>query len=269
MVGYIDITTRSLSLTDGANLTATVRRQGNGGNINIKTGSLSVTNGAQLSTNAQGRGDAGDVTIDATDTVIFDGVGRYVSNGEVRFNRSQATSRVNQRVNQPTTVGNGGNINITTSSLFVRNGAQLNTSTEATGDAGNITIDATDTVSFDGQGIGGDILFSTALTDVRPGGVGNAGNIDITTGSLSVTNRAQVSTTSVGSGAAGNIEVAASSIRLDNFASLSSDTIAGQGNIILNSKDLVLRRGSNITTDATGTATGGNITIDTDNLVAL
>jgi large exoprotein involved in heme utilization and adhesion len=37
----------------------------------------------------------------------------------------------------------------------------------------------------------------------------------------------------------------------------------------LRSRDLILRRNSNITTNATGTAAGGNITINTGNLVAL
>ena len=97
---------------------------------------------------------------------------------------------------------------------------------------------------------------------------GEGGNIIITTGSLSVTDGAQMSARSIGSGAAGNIEVAARSIRLDNQALLSSDTIAGQGNIFLRSDDLILRRGSNITTNAAGTASGGNINIDTDLTIA-
>ncbi|MBF1991064.1 MAG: S-layer family protein, partial [Fischerella thermalis M48_A2018_028] len=52
-------------------------------------------------------------------------------------------------------------------------------------------------------------------------------------------------------------------------ALIAADTRGGQGNVTLRSRDLILRRNSNITTNATGTATGGNITIDTGNLVAL
>ena len=125
-----------------------------------------------------------------------------------------------------------------------------------------MTITARDTVSIDGQQ-------TLILTTVAPEAVGTGGNINITTGSLSVTNGALLQASSEGSGVAGNIEVAARSIRLENQAVLSSDTTGGQGNIELHSQDLVLRRESFITTNASGTATGGNITIDTGVLAAL
>lgn len=80
---------------------------------------------------------------------------------------------------------------------------------------------------------------------------------------------AKVTVNSQGSGNAGSIEANAASIRLDNRANFSADTIAGQGNINLISRNLILRRGSSITTKARGSnITGGNIIIDTDNLVA-
>ena len=74
----------------------------------------------------------------------------------------------------------------------------------------------------------------------------------------------------MGSGIAGLLIVEANSIRLDNKATISADTRGGGGNINLYTDDLILRRGSSITTNATGSnITGGNITIDTDNLVAI
>ncbi|BAY49941.1 filamentous hemagglutinin outer membrane protein [Scytonema sp. HK-05] len=50
---------------------------------------------------------------------------------------------------------------------------------------------------------------------------------------------------------------------LSDRSTISANTVAGQGNINLRARDLLLlRRGSNITTNATGTASGGNITIN-------
>jgi len=97
--------------------------------------------------------------------------------------------------------------------------------------------------------------------------VGKGGGINIQTGSLSVSNGARPNASSEGNGAAGNIEVSASSIRLNKHSSFLTPQRAG--NINLRSQDLVLRRGSNIITNATGTATGGNITIDTGVIAAL
>jgi large exoprotein involved in heme utilization and adhesion len=74
----------------------------------------------------------------------------------------------------------------------------------------------------------------------------------------------------MGSGIAGLLIVEANSIRLDNKATISADTRGGGGNINLYTGDLILRRGSSISTNATGSnIPGGNITIDTDNLVVV
>lgn len=256
---------------------------GNAGGINIKAGSLSVTNGARLNASTSGQGNAGSVMVNVGEWVSFDGVG---SNGVP----SSALSNV-----EPNAIGNAGGIKITAGSLLVKNGARVESLTRGQGNAGSVTINA-DTVSFDGgksygQELGADQgqnrdnpeqsivqglysdgsyrWFSGAYTSVEEtSSKGEGGNIIITTKSLSVTDGAQMSARSIGSGAAGNIEVAARSIRLDNQALLSSDTIAGQGNIFLRSDDLILRRGSNITTNAAGTASGGNINIDTDLTIA-
>jgi filamentous hemagglutinin family protein len=233
--------------------------QGDGGNIQISTGSLLVTNEGQLDAKTRGRGNAGNIFITARDTVLFDGT-------SVTGKRSaRALSRVDQGAE-----GSGGNIEITTGSLTLNNGAQLLANTLGKGDAGSVIVNARDSVTFDGSRTDTDGQSpSAAFSSVDEGGVGNGGNVQIAARSLSVTNGARLSAESRGQGDAGSLEVMADSIRLSNQASLIANTTAGQGNIILRSGDLVLRRGSNITTNATGTGTGGNITIDTGVLAAL
>ena len=51
------------------------------------------------------------------------------------------------------TEATAGNIAISTGSLFVRQGAEIDASTSDIGDAGNITINATDTISVSGSGV--------------------------------------------------------------------------------------------------------------------
>jgi large exoprotein involved in heme utilization and adhesion len=159
-----------------------------------------------------------------------------------------------------------------------------------------VIINARDTVAFDGVGSNGE--FSGAFSNVGGTGIGDGGDINITTGSLRVSNSAQlvaitegqgnggkiivrantleavnggqVTVSSEGSGIAGTLIVEADAIRLDNKATFSADTSGGGGNINLSTGDLILRRGSSISTNATGSnITGGNITINTDNLVAV
>jgi filamentous hemagglutinin family protein len=217
---------------------------GDGGDINITTGSVSLTRGALLDASTFGQGKAGSISIIARDRVSFDG-------------KSVAFSGVGNRA-----LGDGGNINITTSSLSLTGVALLVTSTGGRGKAGIITINAYDTVSLDGN--------SAAFSTVEDKGTGDGGGINITTASLRVINSSTVSTTSRGNGKAGNINLQADSIRLDNGSDISSDTVAGQGNITVRSSGLILRRGSLITTNATGSEIeGGNITLDTGVLAAL
>jgi large exoprotein involved in heme utilization and adhesion len=118
-----------------------------------------------------------------------------------------------------------------------------------------------------GTGIGdnGQIVPSTLLATSE--GFGSAGDLRINTNKLTVRDGAQVSVASTGSGRAGNLEITSGVLLLDNRGKLTAATTAGEGNINLRSfNSLILRRGSGITTNATGNnITGGNINIDAKN----
>jgi filamentous hemagglutinin family protein len=285
--GNISISSGSFSLTDGAQLTASTSGQGNagsvsvrasdsvelantvvifstveaggvgkGGNININAASMSLKEGAQLQTSVleafnnlpAGRGDAGNVTVDVTGPVTIAGV------------KNEFPSAIFSVV-QTGVTGNGGKISISSGSFSLTDGAVLSVSTLGQGNAGNVSVRAFNAVELVNGGI---------LSTVEREGVGNGGNININTPTLSLKDRAAITASSTGKGTAGNIEVDTRSIRLSDRSTISANTVAGQGNINLRARDLLLlRRGSNITTNATGTATGGNITINTNNLVAV
>ncbi len=227
---------------------------GKGGEININTGSLTVSNGARLDASTNGSGAAGNVNITARDTVSFDGVGSNKSSS-VAFSSVGAGA-----------AGKGGDININTGSLFVTKGARLDALTNGAGAAGNVNITARDTVSFDG--VGSNQSSSVAFSSVEsPEAGGKGGDININTGKLSLANGAQLNANSIGQGTAGNIEVRSRSINLDKKATLTATSSFGQGgdiNLIVQDL-LLLRRGSEITTNAGTPGTrgdGGNITID-------
>ena len=267
--GNITITARDRVSFDGADSngfssgafsTVQPRGIGRGGNVSITTGTLSLTNGAALTATTGGQGDAGSVTITARDLVSFDGVG---SNG---FG-SGAYSTV-----QPRGIGRGGNVSITTGTLSLTNGGQVSAATGGQGDAGSVTITARNLVSFDGVGSNGDS--SGAFSTVVSGGIGQGGTIAINTDRFSITNGARLTASSEGQGAAGDLEVTARQLRLDNQGSIQAQTTSGRGgDIILQVPDLLLlRRGSFISTTA-GTAqaggNGGDITFNGGFIVAV
>jgi filamentous hemagglutinin family protein len=236
---------------------------GKGGDIQITTNSLTLRNGGQLAGESLGKGNAGDITVKARDAISIDGVGENGSfSGAFTTLEGEAEGR-------------GGNINLTTGSLFLTNGGTVNASTFARGDGGNITIHAGDRIFIDGFGrIGNTIFFSGVFSVVDRTSVGNAGNINLTTDSFSLSNSGRVSTSSLGQGKAGDINIDSGSTTLDTQAFIAAITNSGDGgNINLTANDrLILRGGSGISTTA-GIAQsggdGGNININSRFIVAI
>ncbi|NEQ65472.1 MAG: filamentous hemagglutinin N-terminal domain-containing protein [Symploca sp. SIO2D2] len=237
---------------------------GDGGDIEINTGFLEVTNGAFLSASTVGEGNAGDVKITATDTVRFDGVG---SSGSF----SAASSSV-----APGAVGDGGDIEITTGSLEVTNGAFLSANTFGEGNAGDVKITATDSVRFDGVGSNGES--SLVLSRVAPGAVGNGGNLKITTGSLEVTNGAFLSTSTLGEGNAGDVKITANdTVRFDGvgsnkqssaaFSSVEAGAIGDGGDIEITTVSLEVTNGAALVANTLGEGNAGGVKINATDTV--
>ncbi|NEU77786.1 filamentous hemagglutinin N-terminal domain-containing protein [Nostoc sp. UIC 10630] len=265
--GNIKIDTRNAVIVDGSsgnNTSGTFSflldgGVGKGGDIQITTNSLKLSNGGQLVATSLGQGNAGDIIVNANDAISIDGVG---SNGSL----SGAFSTLEGEAE-----GKGGNINLTTGSLFLTNGGIVNAGTYSRGDGGNITIDARDRILIDGISTTG--FSSGVFSTVNPIAVGNGGNINLTTDSLFL-NRGGISSSSFGQGKAGDININSSSTALDNKAAIAAITNSGDGgNINLTASDrLLLRNNSQISTTA-GTAqsggNGGNIDINSRFIIAI
>ncbi|WP_100903145.1 beta strand repeat-containing protein [Nostoc flagelliforme] len=263
VAGDVEINaTRSISLNNNSFITSAVlpRAVGKGGDINITTGSIAITNGARLNTVTFGQGDAGSVNINARDTVSFD---------EVNSNTFQTGVF---SVVQPRAVGKGGDINIITRSLSVKNGAELNASTLGQGDAGNITIQARDTVSFDGVY---DELASGASSIVNTRAVGKAGDINITTGSLLITNGAVLTASTLGQGDGGNVTIFASDfVSFNGLDSgvlniVESGAVGNGGNVTIYADTFSLTDGARLDTRTQGQGRAGNITVHARDSVSL
>ncbi|ARV59856.1 hypothetical protein BZZ01_15560 [Nostocales cyanobacterium HT-58-2] len=232
---------------------------GKGGDITIKTGSLLLDSGSNLRADTESRGKAGNIIVEARDSITFSGSSDEFTSG--------AFSEV-----EPEAVGQGGDIFITTGTLSLSGDQEINTRTQGQGDAGNIFIKA-NSISLAGPDVR---IFSGASQEGRlPGTFGNGGDINITSGSLLVTDGAQVSATTEIRGLAGNITINASRLTLDNQGTIKSESVADAdgGNIALNIREfLLMRHNSRISTNA-GTAqqggNGGNITINTPFIVSL
>ncbi|WP_229424332.1 filamentous hemagglutinin N-terminal domain-containing protein [Moorena producens] len=166
---------------------------GNGGDVSITTGKLIVKDGAQVSAGTFDEGDGGDLSVDADSTVQLIGRSANGRRGSGLFARTFGT-------------GNAGETRITTGQLIVKDGAFVSASTFGLGDGGNLSVDADSTVQLIGTSANG--RFPSGLfVQANRGSKGNAGNLNITTGQLMVSDGAIVSAGTFGLGDGGTLSV--------------------------------------------------------------
>ncbi len=261
LIGTVEVGTQEFST--GLFSSTEIGATGNAGTLTVKTNYLSLRDGAQITASTNNKGNAGTINVQAND-IEFIGVSKA----------GKKNSGIFSFVNRGAT-GIGGDLNITTESLKLADGAAIVTSTGGSGKAGNITINATKSVEIIGTSAStGKVsgLFASAVGDT-----GDGGDIKITTGQLTVKDGATInvsnfSTTNpnatAGQGKTGNIEIQAKSVLLDsstseNLSSITASSAAQDGgNISLQLEDsLVANNGSKILAETRGDGKGGDINI--------
>ena len=221
---------------------------GNAGNLTIETGRLVLDDGAFVSSLTFGEGNGADLTIFASESLELRGLDR-MGLGSFVLSSVEGNAR-----------GNAGNLEITTGRLSLQDMSAISAGTNGEGNGGDLTIRAIASIDITGGSI---------LNTATAGG-GNAGNLTIATEDFTVRNDGRVLVSGAGDFPAGTLTIAADNILLDSGGSLFADTESGdRGNIVLQTRDLQLRRGGFISASALGSSTGGNVTIGTDTIVLL
>ena len=275
---------------------------GKAGDIKISAASISLTNGAQLSASTHSTGVGGNITLDATDTVELSGettntpiglsfsqessnitgfppdkyFGGYIPNGtidNIRFSGSVFPSGVFCQTTVDST-GSAGNLKIETGKLIINNGAAIATTTFGkNSNAGDISIRASDSIKIDSGSI---------LSGVAPNAIGNSGKVEMSTSSLELINSGIVQTQTLGEGVAGNIVVDADTVSISNKGSAlrsasgginelltgtsSSSKIGQGGNINVTANNLRATDGAVLDATTVTNSTGGDITASANTL---
>ncbi|HLO52358.1 MAG TPA: filamentous hemagglutinin N-terminal domain-containing protein [Kamptonema sp.] len=243
---------------------------GNAGNLTISTGRLSLRDGGILSAPTLGSGSGANVNINATSLIEASGFipETFLAGGIGAIS---------------TSTGNAGNVTINTRRLVVKNGSLISTSGLASGSAGSVTIDASESVEVSTvPGVPAPVSRIESGPSIQPAIVrqflgipdrpsGNSGDVTINTRRLTVSGEVLIGAKNEGTGNAGTLRVNARDIFLNNQGSLTASTASGiGGNIQLQvSGDTILRNGSQIAAEAAGTGNGGNLTANTNTLTIL
>ena len=272
----------------------------NAGNINIVTGNLNLNRGGLVSTSTLSEGNAGNIIINAREDItltderespfstpgVSPGFTPGISEGvgDVGFSsRANISSRVDRSA-----IGEGGQIDITAANLTLADGTTINASTEGDGNAGDIQIEVSDTVNLNNNS---SIISTTNPSYTLEETTTNAGNIGITSKDLNLNQGSLISSSTLGIGNAGNVSITTTNsiflegigesvpdntvgnrainaidFRVNEFATISSqvniNAIGTGGQINIETTDLTLLDGTTIIASTEGRGDAGNIKID-------
>ncbi|KYC42260.1 hypothetical protein WA1_19980 [Scytonema hofmannii PCC 7110] len=165
---------------------------GAAGDVIINTRLLQVQDGAQVSIVTKGAGRVGNLTVNADTVKLINNNSNPFPTG--LFIQVRGLANVNTE------------LIINTRVLSLTNGARISTSTFGSGNGANLTVNATESVQltdlFDGQR-----FFSALTSQTQQPVTGNAGNLTINTPLLRLENGAFISASTSSNGRGGNLTV--------------------------------------------------------------
>jgi filamentous hemagglutinin family protein len=175
----------------------------------------------------------------------------------------------------------GGNIQVRGRQVTLTNGSQIEASTLGSQPGGTLNVIASDAVELIGRSANSRQWPSSLATTVYPGATGAGGNLTLSTGRLILRDGAQIVTSTFSRGAAGNLAVRAS-----DLVELSGTSAPGQfgsglftavppgatgdgGNLILDTRRLILRDGSLVSAASLGDGQAGTLAVSASESVEL
>jgi filamentous hemagglutinin family protein len=174
----------------------------------------------------------------------------------------------------------GGDIQVRGRQVTLTNGSQIEASTLGSQPGGNLIVTASDAVELIGRSANSQSVSSLATT-VYPGATGAGGNLTLSTGRLILRDGAQIGTSTFSRGAAGNLAVRASDlVELSGtsapgqvgsglFAAVFPGATGAGGNLILNTRRLIVRDGTVVNAATFGDGRAGTLAVSASESVEL
>lgn len=227
---------------------------GKGGDLVVDTGILLVADGAQISSGTFSAGNAGTLKVMAQEV-------------EVTSGSPLGPSGIFAPV-APEATGRGGNLFIDTERLLIADGAQVFATTFGLGDAGNLAVKATE-VELTGTSPGG--ASSGLFANVEIEATGNGGNLSIDAERLLVADGAQIAAITFGLGDAGTLAVEATEVELTGtslggflsgiFANVEAEAEGEGGDIFVDTESLLVADGAQIAALTASSGDAGDLTV--------
>jgi filamentous hemagglutinin family protein len=232
---------------------ARINSIGNAGDIWINTDRLRVRDGFQIEASTLGKGNAGTIQI-RTERLEVSGSNREeitVARNSISVGQLPSGIISQVGIRSGNEASDAGNLSINTRQLVLRDGGFISTATFASGNSGNLTINATESIEIRGAtpAITRNQYRSGIFVSSEPGEnslgqpistSGSVGTLQITTDRLTVVDRAEISANNRGTG----------------FAGLTT----------LNVRDLQIRSGGEIRASSLSSGNGGTLVVNADSI---
>jgi filamentous hemagglutinin family protein len=230
------------------------------GGIQVRGNSLRLEGGSAIFALTLGAGIGETVNIHTSAAVEIDGLSGSGFNSGVWASVQSGDSKAM-----------GSDVMVNTGRLEIRNGGRITTTMFGSGKAGDLTVNATESVLLSDLNQPKESVLSALLAEVNQNSLGTGGNLTINTRRLLVENGALVSVSTKSSGDAGDLTVNAAEIEVRGF--LNSDSLSGLfarveedasgdgGNLTVDTENLTVRNGGQISTGTNGGGEGGDLTI--------
>jgi filamentous hemagglutinin family protein len=240
---------------------ATTTAQGRSGNITVNTPSLSVLDGGQIVALTFGAANAGDLQIRASQIELLRGSPAA----------PLGPSSFSSRVFGANSSGSGGSINVQADRLFVADGAFISAGTFGRGNAGSISVNASEMEFLRGSAeFGASGLFA----QTQPDSAGNGGNITLVGDRLQVLDGARVEVSTFGAGDTGNLSLAVRQVEIAGASpggnpaglvlNVGPQATGNARTLQITAQTIQLESGSAIASDTFGRGNAGSIQIDAD-----
>ena len=259
--GSIQVQGRRVTLTDGSQVFAQTLGNLNGRRISIQAEQRTIKDGSQVTSFTSGAGFGGNLTVTASDSVQVLGIA------------TDADDQPSGLFARTFGKGMAGNLTINTRKLIVQDGANISTSAQigSQGPGGTLNVTASDFVKVSGTSA---INGRPSILSTQTLGTGDAGSLTIDTNSLIVQDGGQV-TTSTGTGSQGNggtLTVRANGGSVEFSGTGLNDKTTGlfartrgsgdAGSLAINTGQLTVRDGAQVTVESLGTGTAGNLAVN-------
>lgn len=213
----INIIAPFFTVTNGAGASTASFGLGKGGTINFSGGRLLVRDGSGLAASAFGLGDSGGVRLEATDSIEISGFSTDPATASVVF---PGFVDFPATVGSFTFLGNAGNVEVITPRLRVGDGAALGTVAFG-GNGGDVNINSNSV-----EIVRTTPSLTRSAINSSTYGRGNAGNITINASQISLLEGGSINSSTFEGGNAGRITLNANSIDVRGFSSSANRSVS-------------------------------------------